>query len=339
MRKLGLLMLALVLALALSACGGGTAPSASLSPSAVQTANGNEEDDQPKEVVQIGFSIAGEGAFFDQLETDIEAACAAKGYSFSLMRPKTAQEQANDIAELLGSGISVLVIGPADVDGLETALAECESDGVPVINIIDSINGKVSTLVSPDYTQAGAYAAERADSLFGEAGVQCLELKSDYDSFVMQLLSDGFAGKLAENSKLTLVSEQYCSDDEEQAYLATKTELQSGDNSIGFIFAQSSPLARGALRAIQETGSAAKLAAFTGDMDLISAVASGVMDAAIFIGSEQLAGIAVDNAGQYLSNPSFAPEPFIQLELDVATADNATEYYSGELLHAQVRAH
>ena len=336
MRKLGLLMLALVLVLVLSACGGSTAPSASPSPSVIQTAN--EGDDQPKEVVQIGFSIAGEGAFFDQLQTDIEAACAAKGYSFSLMRPKTATEQVNDIAELLGTGISVLVIGPVDVDALETALAECESGGVPVINIIDSINGKVSTLVSPDYTQAGAFAAERADRLIGETGVQCLELKSDYDSFVMQLLSDGFAGKLTKNSKLTLVSEQYCDDDEEQAFLAAKTELQSTDKNIGFIFAQNSPLARGALRAIEEADSAAKLVAFAGDMDLISAVASGTMDAAIFIGPEQLAGITVDNAGQYLSNSTFAPESFIQLDLDVVTADNAAEYYSPELLHAQVKA-
>ena len=338
MRRLGLLMFALVLALAFSACGGSSVSQTGPSPSATQTANINQVDDQPEEVVQMGFSIAGEGAFFDQLETDIEEACAAKGYSFSLMRPKTALEQVNDITEMLASGISVLVIGPADVDALETALAECESDGVPVINIIDSINGKVSTLVSPDYTQVGAAAAERANSLFGETGVQCLELKSNYDSFVMQLLSDGFAGKLTEDSKVTLASEQYCGDDEEQAYQAAKTELQSGDKNIGFIFVQSSPLARGALRAIEETGSAAKLVAFTGDMDIISAVASGSMDAAIFMGPKQLAGVAVDNAGQYLSNPSFIPESFIQLNLDVVTADNAAEYYSAELLHAQVKA-
>lgn len=338
MRKPAILMFVLVLVMALSACGNSTTPQASPSPTAAQTEYTNDGDDEPKEVVQIGFSIAGEGAFYDQLKADIEAACAAKGYSFSLLRPITAQEQVNDINELLGSGISVLVIGPADVDALETALAECESDGVPVINIIDSINGKVSTLVSPDYAEAGRLAAARADSLFGDEGVQCLELKTDYDSFIMQLLSDGFAEELAKNDKLILAAEQFCGSDEEQAYQLTKSELQSGEKNIGFIFAQSAPLARGAVRAIEETGSSAKLAAFCGDMDLVSAVREGKLDAAIFIGPAKLADILVDNAGQYIGNPSFAPEPFIQLELDVVTADDAAEYYSEELLHAQVKA-
>ncbi len=335
MRKPVLLMLALVLVMALCACGDNTAPQASPSPTAVPESV--DVDDEPKEVVQIGFSIAGEGAFFDQLEADIKAACAAKSYTFSLRRPKTAPEQVNDISELLADGISVLVIGPADVDALETALAECETDGVPVINIIDSINGKVTTLVSPDYAEAGSLAAQRADSLFGDAGVECLELKLDYDSFIMQLLSDGFAKQLTENDKLVLAAEQYCGNDEEQAYQLTKTELQ-GESSIGFIFAQSAPLARGAMRAVEETGSSAKLAVFCGDMDMIAALSSGKLDAAIFIGPAMLADIAVDNAGQFLSNPSFVPEPYIELELDVATADNATEYHSEELLHAQVKA-
>jgi ABC-type sugar transport system substrate-binding protein len=167
--------------------------------------------------------------------------------------------------------------------------------------------------VSPDYVRAGEYTAERALTLFGDAGVRCLELKTDYNGFIMQLLSDGFANKLADNDKMSVVSEQYCGDDEEQAYLLTKAELLSGEKNIGFIFAQSASLARGALRAIQETGSSAKLAAFSGEMDLISSVSSGDMDSAIFIGPKELADIAVDNAGQLLSSPSFVPDSFIRL--------------------------
>lgn len=337
MTKPGFLILLLAMVLAFSACGKSSEPEAAPSPPE-QSVFAGEEVDLPKEVVQIGLSIAGEGAFIDQLIIDIESACAEKGYTFSLLRAQTGAQQVEDIMTLLSSGVKVMVVGPADVDALETALAECESDGVPVINIIDSINGKVSTLISPDYTLAGQHAAKRAISLFGETGVRCLELKTDYDSFIMQLLSDGFAKKLSENEKLVLVSEQYCGDDEEQAYQQTKTELLSGEQNIGFIFAQSAQLARGALRALEETGSAAKLVAFSGDMDIISSVASGAVDTAIFFGPRQLAGIVVDNAGQMLNNPSFAPDSFFQLELNVATADNAADYYSQELLHAQIIA-
>jgi hypothetical protein len=176
------------------------------------------------------------------------------------------------ISALLAEGISVLVIGPADVDALEAALAECESDGVPVINIIDSINGRVSTLVSPDYTLAGRYAAERAQTLFGETGVRCLQLKTDYDSFIMQLLSDGFTNKIAENGTITVVSEQYCGDDEEEAYLVAKSELAFPRKEHRlYIRAEPRAVPR-RMRAISDTGSAAKIVAYGGDMDLVSAV-------------------------------------------------------------------
>ncbi len=336
MKKLGLIMLFALLIMTFYGCGSND-PVASPTPAATQPANVDDGGDAVQQVIQMGFSIAGEGAFYDQLKKDIEAACAAKGYTFTLLSSPTASQQVSDISELLASGISVLVVGPADVDVLETVLAECETEGVPVINLIDPINGRVSTLVSPDYSLVGQHAAERAIHLFGETGANCLVLKTDYDSFIMQLLSDGFAKKLAENEKLSLVSEQYCGDDGEQAYELAKTELQSTEKAIGFIFAQNAVLAHGALQAIEETGSAAKLVAFAGDMDLVAAVASGQMDAAISIGPEEAANTAVENAGKLLNDPAFVPPPFLQLDVDVITVDNAAEYNSEELLHAQVK--
>ncbi len=334
-RRLFIVLLALVAIL--SACASDSSGNTGVTPSVVPTAYIDEGDAQTVDLVQIGFSLAGEGAFIDQLIADIEKECAANGFVFTLQRVKSAEQQINDIKSMLASGISVLVISPVEVDSLEAVLAECETEGVPVINIIDSINGRVSTLISPDYNMAGQKAGEHAVSLFGETEGRCLELKTQYDSFIMQLLSDGFSKALSQSEKVTLVSEQFCGEDEEQAYLLAKTELLSGEKDIDLVFAHSANLAYGALRAIADTKSDARLVAFAGDMDLIAAVASGNMEAAVFIGPAQLARIAVENAGLAIDNPSYAPEPYLALDINVITAQNAADYYSEDNVHAQVK--
>ena len=337
MKRRGLFILLMTLLVMLSACGTNSSENTELTPSPTITTYVDEGDAQEFVLAQIGFSLAGEGAFYDQLIEDIEAECAASGYTFSLVSAKTSEQQISDIMAMLASGVSVLVVEPVEVDSLETVLAECETEGVPVINIIDSINGRVSTLISPDYNLAGRRAGERAVSLFTDTGGRCLELKTQYDRFIMQLLSDGFIKELDQSANVTLVSEQFCGDDEEQAYLLTKTELLSGKKDIDFVFAQSAALAHGALRAITDTKSEAKLVAFAGDMELIAAVASGDMEAAVFYGPAELARTAVEKAGLAIGNPSYTPEAFLALDVEVVTAENAADYYTEGMTHAQTK--
>ena len=339
MKKSGIISIAVALALLLSACGAaGPAQSAAATPAPTLSAVSEESDDVELNLIQIGFSLQGEGAFHDQLAADIEAGCTARGYTYSLLTADSAERQITDITSFLSQGVSAIVIEPVDVDALESVLADCETDGVPVINIIDSINGIVSTLISPDYKAIGQSAGQRAVDLFGETGGRCLELKTDYGSFIMQLLSDGFAKEVSADAEMAIVSEQYCGKDEEQAYLLTKTELLSKEKNIDFVFAQSAALAYGAARAVKEVGADVKLVVFGGDMELIAAVADGTIDTAVFIGPAELAKLTLDNAGQFLSDPAFVPVPYLPLAVDVVTAENVAEYNVEGALHAQVKS-
>lgn len=321
---LWLVSVVLVIMILFGACGGNEAePTPSL----------NEDDNTDYSQTQIGFSLGGTGAFYDQLKTDIEQLCAKLGYKANIVTADNSAKQQRDIRSMLSAGVIAVVIDPVDVDALESALAECESEDVPVINIIDAINGKVDTLVSPDYIYVGKTAGERAAALFPDGNGRCLELKSDYDSFIMQLMSDGFLSAVEASSKISLVSESYCGSDEEEAYSATKAAINEKD--INFIFAQNAVLARGALRAVDESGKDIKLVVYGGDMDIIKAVQSGKVDAAMFFGTKLLADIALGVADEAHKSVTYEPNLYIEVKIDIVTQENVSAYVSDTLSYAQ----
>lgn len=325
MKKRLIISMMLVILLVFCACGAQN-----------ETDPSEEELIEPEDVdlrTRIGFCLAGEGAFYDQLKADIVQACDRLDYAADIVTANSGQKQENDILAMLGAGVSAIVIDPVDVDALESALADAETAGVPVINIIDSINGRVSTLITPDYAAIGKSAGERAVTLLGEGGGRCLELKSDYDSFIMQLMSDGFAAAIGQAGGVTLAGDAYCGSDEQQAYQAVKTAPED----ISFIFAHNEALARGALRAISESGRDVKLVVYGGGRETLQSVQSGQTDAAVFFGTQQLVDIAVGVADEFIKSATYEPSLYFKLTIDVATAENAAGYLADDLLHAQVR--
>jgi len=340
MKRLNFLVTILLIVVLFSACGGeAELPEASTVP--VPTVNYSVEEDSEDEQEdifrkKIGFSLAGEGAFYDQLAIDIEKECASLNYEPHIITADSAKKQEQDIKAMLSTGVSVIIIDPVDVDLLEGVLAECETQSVPVINIIDSINGLVSTLISPDYLSIGKSAGQRAVDLLGELGGGCMMLKTDYDSFTMQLLSDGFNSVIDEDEKVSLVSEQFCGDDEETAYILTKSELLSANKKIDFIFAHSSRMALGALRAIDETSKDVKVVVFGGDMEIIEAVNSGDVAAAIFFGPGELAANAVYYANKFAKDETYQPPQYKELIVQTAEIDTIEEYLASGEIHAEI---
>ena len=331
MRKQALLLFTAIMIVSFTAC---AAPAAvSVTPSATPVAV--DDIEQPKGP-QIGVSLAGEGGFYEQLSAEISAACASYGYEVSVVSADTGDKQKADIQAFLSAGVSVMVIDPVDVDVLETALAECDTDGVPVINIIDSINGMVSTLISPDYIEVGKAAGARAMALYGETGGACLELKTDYDSFIMQLKSDGFRTALGKDGKVTVAAEKYCGTDEEMAYESVKAELGLGN--VSFIFAHSATLAHGAIRAIGESGKDVSLVVYGADQEIMDALSSGVVDMALFIDPAQTAKLAITDADGFIKNSDYVPAQYQPLTVYAVTAENVAQYYTADNAYAKAPA-
>lgn len=279
--------------------------------------------------VDIGFCLAGSDAFDTQLKLDIQSECGSLEYKTEILSADTPEQQKEDIATLLAMGVSVIVIDPVDVDALETSLAECETQDVRVIDIVDAINGTTNMLISPNYKEAGETAAGYANDLLGTG--KCLELKISYDSFVMQMISDGFSEGLDSD---IAIAEAYCSADQQAACDAAKEALLAGDT--GLIFAQSAVLAQGALQAIEQTGVDVPLVVIDGSMDTVSGVAAGDIDAAVFFGPGELAHQAVYYADQMMKDSTFEAPQYVELTVEAVDADNVSQYQT-DSVYAQVQ--
>ncbi len=339
MRRLILLITALLTALIFCACGDktddlpeGTVSNSLQSPSALDDER-NEQDEIFN--LTIGFSLAGEGAFYDQLSLDIKKECDTLNYEAQIDIADSAKKQEQDLENMLSVGVSVIIIDPVDVDLLEPILAECETQNVPVINIMNSINGIVSTLISPDYASIGEKAGQCAVDIYGESGGGCMMLKTDYDSFTMQLMSDGFESAIDKDENISLLSEMFCGNDEEQAYNLTKQELLS-EKTINFIFAQNDALASGALRAIDETGKDVSLVVFGAGMDIVESINSGDVYAAIFFGPSDVAENAVYFADKFINDDTYSPPQYKELAVETIKSDNADNYLDTEKAYAQI---
>ncbi len=321
--------LMLILIMIFTGCGGEVATQAQADASGSKAGSTQGESG-----MKIGFSLAGEGAFIEQLIADIESECSSYGYSSVIITADTAEKQQLDIEDMLSQDVSVIMIDPVDVDALETVLAECEINKTRVINAIDSINGVVNTLVSPNFITIGEKAGQLAVSLLANAGGGCMMLKTKFDSFSMQLMTDGFISAIGEESNVTIKSEQFCGEDEEKAYEATKAELSKG-SSVDYIFAQDAALGRGALRAAGEAGSDVKIVVVGGDMDIVESVSSGDIYTAVFFGPNELAHEAVLIADNYVKDPSYEPPEFVELTVETITEENASDYLSETALYAE----
>ena len=331
MKRYVFLTLVLFILVIFSACGGGAVQSAADSTPVPTYEDGEDQDFASR--IMIGFSIAGNGAFYEQLVLDFEKECDTMNYDMQIKTADSAVAQQADINTLLTEGASVIVIEPVDVDALETVLAECETQNVPVISILDQINGHVSMLISANYSSMGTQAGELAVDVLGETGGGCVMLKTDYDSFVMQWMSDGFIAAIDTDKDVSLVVDKFCGDDEEQAYAVTSAALQ--DDSIGFIFAQSPAIGRGALRAVKESGRDIEIVVCGADMDIVESVQAGDINTALFYGPGALAQQTVYYADKLAKDASYQPPQFEELGIDVITAENAAEYIVEGAIYAQ----
>lgn len=331
MKRLVMSAFIIAFTIALAACAGTPAQGPAVS---LPSADVSETITEAPEI-KAGFSIAEEGALSEQLAADIKNECASLGISSQVSVASSPEQQLSDISSMFSAGVSVVVISPLDPDSLDAVLAERDIYDVRVINALSPINGAVDMLISPDYKGIGTKAGQCAVELTGAQGTGCMTLCTDYDSFTMQMMSDGFKEAIRKDKDISLVSEQFCGNDEEAAYSAAKAELAS--KNIGFIFAQNSALGRGAMRAIEESGKDVKLAVFGGDMDIIKAVSEGKAYASVFFGPGALAHESVLHADNFIKSGSYTPPQYVELNVVVVKQSDAAGYQNETAAHAEIK--
>ncbi len=228
----------------------------------------------------IGFSISTlNNPFFVSVKDGVEAQAQKLGVSVKIVDAQNdPAKQANDVADLIQQGVTVLLINPVDSAAISTSVEAANKANIPVLALDRSADkGNVASLIASDNVKGGEMAAEYIIKKLGE-GVKVAELEGIPGASATRERGEGFH-KVADQ-KLNVVAKQSADFDRTKGLTVAENMLQANPD-IQAIFAQNDEMALGAIEAAKSAGKNIFVIGFDGTADGLKAVEAGTMAATI----------------------------------------------------------
>lgn len=236
--------------------------------------------DKKSGTTTIGFSISTlNNPFFVSVKDGVEAKAKELGVNVKIVDAQNdPAKQANDVADLLQQGVSVLLVNPVDSAAISTSVEAANKSKIPVIALDRSADkGTIASLVASDNVKGGEMAAEYIIKKLGE-GVKVAELEGIPGASATRERGEGFH-KVADQ-KLSVVAKQSADFDRTKGLTVSENMLQANPD-IQAIFAQNDEMALGAIEASKSAGKQIFIVGFDGTDDGLKAVEAGTMAATI----------------------------------------------------------
>lgn len=236
--------------------------------------------DKKSGTTTIGFSISTlNNPFFVSVKDGVEAKAKELGVNVKIVDAQNdPAKQANDVADLLQQGVSVLLVNPVDSAAISTSVEAANKANIPVIALDRSADkGTIASLVASDNVKGGEMAAEYIIKKLGE-GVKVAELEGIPGASATRERGEGFH-KVADQ-KLSVVAKQSADFDRTKGLTVAENMLQANPD-IQAIFAQNDEMALGAIEASKSAGKQIFIVGFDGTDDGLKAVEAGTMAATI----------------------------------------------------------
>jgi simple sugar transport system substrate-binding protein len=236
-------------------------------------------------------------------------------------------KQIQDIENLIGYGIDLLIISPCDEKELAGKIKEVYDSGIPVIVMDRAVEGFDYTLyIGPDNEMIGQQAGTYIASLLGEEGGNVVELSGSQSSKQGSERLLGFRKVLAEYNNIEITRLHLGAETKDAAYDMI-TAARNVVERANVVFAYSDIMALGACDAVRDQGLDDKVVivdcdGFKGADEGIDLVRKGRLKATVScpIGGKE----AIDYALSILGNESGVPKQVI-LRSNLITAENAEE--------------
>ena len=230
--------------------------------------------------ITVGFAVSTQNnPFFVDLAKGVQAKAKALGVNVKVVDAQNdPAKQANDIADLLQSNISVLLVNPVDSAAISTSVKAANKANIPVVCLDRSADqGKVVSLVASDNVKGGEMAAEYIVKKLGEK-VKVAELEGIPGASATRERGQGFH-KLAD-AKLSVVAKQSADFDRSKGLTVAENMLQANPD-VKAIFAHNDEMALGAIEAAKSANKKIFIVGFDGTADGVKAVENGTMSATI----------------------------------------------------------
>lgn len=275
-----------------------------------------EVDDRPA----IGIAMAGESLFEKAFVAAALKYTKNKNFRVNIISADgDAEKQCRDLTDLVADGAKVIVLRPVDVDIVGPTVDDLSFQGVPIISLLEPVNGAVVSFSSPDYVEIGKRAAKLCREAAADLKIsnpKVFLIEESIESFVMQLMHDGFIQTLTSEKKVNYVGSAHF-------YPAQYSDLDgfSFDDLGGanIVFTQNAAMAKAVLELAKNAGKKITVVTVGGDKDILERVRVGQIFASVFVGPDYAMRKIFDVAEAILDDPDAKPAKFIELKIGNAT--------------------
>ena len=264
----------------------------------------------------IGFSVSTlNNPFFVSMKEGVEAQAKALGLKVKIVDAQNdPAKQANDISDLLESGVSVLIINPVDSAAISTSVEAANAKNIPVITVDRSADkGKVVAHIASDNVKGGEMAAQLIADKVGKAA-KVAEIEGIPGASATRERGQGFHN--VADKDLTVVAKQSADFDRTKG-LNVATNILQANPDVQAIFAHNDEMALGAIQAAKSAGKTIFIVGFDGTADADKAVKDGTLAATIAQQPDQMGKLAIDTAQKVIKGE--AVEAKIPVDLKVVT--------------------
>lgn len=231
--------------------------------------------------------------------------------------------QIADVEDMIVQGIDILLLNPADTDGIETAVLAAKEAGIIVVAVDAQAAGPVDTFVGSRNYDAGYMAGKAmAEDLGGEGNVAILD-----GIPVVPILERvaGFEDAIAEYPDIEIVDVQNGRQERDQAMSVTENMLQAHAD-LDAIFSVNDGGALGVLAAIEASGRDVWIYSVDGHPEVIEAILEGGVfkaTSAQFPADQVRVGLGMALAHYWGANVVPAEVP---IDVELQTIENAADF-------------
>ncbi|MDQ0252828.1 ribose transport system substrate-binding protein [Evansella vedderi] len=286
--------------------------------------NANQQEEGQKElVIGMAFQDMNNPYFITMKEAFEEAAESIGARSIVTDARHDVNKQTNDIADMVQQGIDILLVNPADSDGIETAVLAAKEAGVIVVAVDAQASGPIDSFVGSRNYDAGYLAGKKmAEDLGGSGKVAILD-----GIPVVPILErvEGFKDAVEEYPGIEIVDIQNGRQDRSVAMDVTENMLQANAD-LDAIFSVNDGGALGALGAIEATGRDVWLYSVDGHPEVIEAILDGgVFKATTAQFPRDQVRIGLGMALAKLWGAEVVPET-VPIDVELQTIENAANF-------------
>ncbi|MEV3988028.1 substrate-binding domain-containing protein [Streptomyces sp. NPDC049837] len=284
---------------------------------------------------RLGMSLSTlNNPFFVQMKAGAQAEAEAAGVDLTVTDAQNdASQQANQLQNFTGSGVTSVIVNPVDSDAVGPAVRAANAADIPVVAADRGVNkAATAALVTSDNVAGGRLAARTLAERLGGKGT-IVVLRGTAGTSASRERGAGFAEGLTAYPGIRVVAEQPADFDRTKG-LDVMTNLLQAHPDITGVFAENDEMALGAAKALgARAGRSVAVVGFDGTPDGLKAVEAGTLHASIAQQPEEIGRIAVRNALRAGQGKKVAG--VVKVPVKVVTKDNVADFSRGDQRNAE----